>query len=105
VADVKNSQAFRGPQFEQFTMITQAAVCDLGVALLPKLLIEDELASGKLVTLFDRPIRSANAYYLVVPEAKAASILPAAFAQWIIGQAKESNSKNDKKKGGYEEDS
>ena len=94
---VKNPHALRGPRFEQFTMITQAAICDLGVALLPKLLIEDELASGKLVLLFDRPIRSANAYYLVVPESKTSSMLPAAFAQWIIAQAK-SGSENDGQK-------
>lgn len=88
---VEGPQALRGPRFEQFAMITQAAICDLGVALLPKLLIEEELVTGKLVLLFDRPIRSTNAYYLVVPEPKTASILPAAFAQWVIGQAKSSN--------------
>lgn len=88
---VDSPQALRGPRFEQFAMITQAAICDLGVALLPKLLIEEELASGKLVLLFDRPLRSANAYYLVVPESKTSAMLPAAFAQWIIGQAKSSS--------------
>jgi len=88
MAKVKNAHALRGPRFEQFTMIAQAAICDLGVALLPKLLIEDELASGKLVILFDRSIRSASSYYLVVPETKASSILTAAFTQWIIGQTK-----------------
>jgi LysR family glycine cleavage system transcriptional activator len=97
MTEVKNPHAFRGPRFEQFTMITQAAICDLGVALLPKLLIEDELASGKLVLLFDRPIRSANAYYLVVPESKTSSMLPAAFAQWIIAQAKSGNENDGQK--------
>jgi LysR family glycine cleavage system transcriptional activator len=88
---VENPHASRGPRFEQFTMIAQAAICDLGAALLPKLLIEDEVASGKLILLFNRPIRSANAYYLVVPHSKTSSVLPAAFAQWIIGQAKSGN--------------
>ncbi len=91
IARVKNAHALRGPRFEQFTMIAQAAICDLGVALLPKLLIEDELASGKLVVLFNRSIRSANSYYLVVPEAKISSPLTAAFAEWIVGQAKTSS--------------
>jgi LysR family glycine cleavage system transcriptional activator len=91
---VKNAHALRGPRFEQFAMTAQAAICDLGVALLPKLLIEDELASGKLVMLFDRSLRSANSYYLVVPEAKRSSLLTAAFTQWIIGQAKMSGSLN-----------
>jgi LysR family transcriptional regulator, glycine cleavage system transcriptional activator len=84
---VKNAHALRGPRFEQFTMIAQAAICDLGVALLPKLLIEEELTSEKLILLFDRPLRSANSYYLVVPESKTSSLLTAAFTQWAIGQA------------------
>ena len=84
---VSNVHALRGPRFEQFTMIAQAAVCDLGVALLPKFLIEDELASGRLVILFDRSIRSVNSYYLVVPEAKTSSMLTGSFTQWIVEQA------------------
>ena len=82
-----STHALRGPRFEQFTMIAQAAICHLGIALLPKLLIEEELASGKLVLLFDRPIRGTNSYYLVVPESKASSLLTAEFKQWIVSQA------------------
>ena len=85
---VKTAHAVRGPRFEQFTMVAQAAICDLGVALLPTLLIEEELALGKLVLLFDRPIRSANSYYLVVPESKMSSMLTAAFTQWVVSQTK-----------------
>jgi LysR family glycine cleavage system transcriptional activator len=32
---VRGAHALRGPRYEQFTMIMQAAICDLGVALLP----------------------------------------------------------------------
>jgi LysR family glycine cleavage system transcriptional activator len=88
IMEVKNSHPLRGPRFEQFAMIAQAAVCGLGVALLPTLLIEDELASGQLAVLFPRPLRSANSYYVVVPEGKMASPLTTAFTQWIIREAK-----------------
>lgn len=88
MAQVKNAHSLHGPRFEQFTMIAQAAICHLGVALLPKLLIEEEMASGKLVLLFDQPIRSSNSYYLVVPEPKGSSLLVSAFTQWIVGQAR-----------------
>lgn len=87
-AGIKEGHSLRGPRFEQFGMIVQAVSCHLGVAILPKLLIEEELASGKLVQLFDIPIRGRNAYYLVDPEAKASSSLVSAFARWIVGQAK-----------------
>jgi LysR family transcriptional regulator, glycine cleavage system transcriptional activator len=88
IMGIENSHPLRGPRFEQFAMIAQAAVCGLGVALLPKLLIEDELASGRLSLLFAHPIRSASSYYVVAPEAKASSPLTAAFIQWIIREAK-----------------
>jgi len=90
MADIKNAHALRGPRFEQFAMIAQAAVCDLGVALLPKLLIEEELSSGRLVTLFNQALRSANSYYLVVPDAKTSSPLTSAFTRWTVEQAKKS---------------
>ncbi|MBS1800506.1 MAG: LysR family transcriptional regulator [Acidobacteria bacterium] len=85
---IDNSHPLRGPRFEQFGMIAQAAVCGIGVALLPKILIEDELVSGRLSPLFAQPVRSANSYYAVVPEAKTTAPLIAAFIQWLIHEAK-----------------
>ena len=78
----------RGPHLELFGMIAQAAVHGLGVALLPRMLIEDELSSGKLVELFSCSIRSAHSYFLVVPENKATTQLTAAFTRWIVREAK-----------------
>jgi LysR family glycine cleavage system transcriptional activator len=88
VLGVDNSHPLRGPRFEQFSMIAQAAACGLGVALLPKLLIEDELASGKLSLLFSHSVRSANAYYVAVPESKISSPLVTAFTHWIVQESK-----------------
>lgn len=88
IMGIENSHPLRGPRFEQFGMIAQAAIYGLGVALLPKLLIEEELASGKLIALFAHPLRSANSYYVVLPEAKASAPLAAAFVQWMIQEAK-----------------
>jgi len=85
---VENSHPLRGPRFEQFAMIAQAAVSGLGVALLPRLLIEEELESRRLCVLFSHPVRSASSYYVVVPEAKISSPLTAAFTQWIVREAK-----------------
>jgi LysR family transcriptional regulator, glycine cleavage system transcriptional activator len=88
VMGAENSHPLRGPRFEQFAMIAQAAVCGLGVALLPSILIEEELASGRLVALFSHPVRSASSYYLVVPEAKVSSPLTVQFTHWMIREAK-----------------
>lgn len=78
----------RGPRYEQFAMIAQAAAAGLGAALLPQVLIEEELAAGRLELLFDKGLRAPNAYYWVVPEHKAASPALRAFTQWITAEAR-----------------
>ena len=78
--------ALRGPRYEQFAMIAQAAVSGLGAALLPRFLVETEIASGALVELFPQALTSTDAYYLVYPESRAQTPLVRAFRDWILGQ-------------------
>lgn len=88
VVGVENTHPLRGPRFEQFAMIAQAAAYGLGVALLPKMLIEEELAMGKLTLLFPDSLRSEHAYYVAIPENKVSSPLVNAFANWIVKEAR-----------------
>lgn len=76
----------RGPQSEHFAMIAQAAVSHLGAALLPRFLIEQELAAGSLVELSDQVLSSADAYHLVYPEARAQVPLVKAFRDWLVAE-------------------
>ena len=46
---VSTRQAWSGARFDQFTLLTQAAMSGLGIALIPRCLIEEELATGALV--------------------------------------------------------
>lgn len=82
----------RGPRYEQFSMLAQAAVCSQGVALLPELLIEEELAQKRLVVLFNKPLSTENAYYVVVPDSTAQKPSVIAFQKWIIKIAHEKES-------------
>jgi LysR family glycine cleavage system transcriptional activator len=61
-------KALSGPRFELFSMTAAAAVCGLGLALVPRLLVEAELAHGELVLACPQPLPSERAYYLVQPE-------------------------------------
>ncbi len=83
---VSSAHALRGPRFEQFAMIAQAAVSGLGAALLPRFLVETEIASGALVELFPQALTSTDAYYLVYPESRAQAPLVRAFRDWILAQ-------------------
>lgn len=86
--EVGIANAYAGARFDQFSMIVAAVIAGLGCALLPAYLVEEELRSGRLVRLFDRPMTSENAYYLVRPEGKTH---PAAdlFQDWLLAEAGE----------------
>lgn len=86
-AGIEDAPGFRGQRFDQFGMIIEAAGAGLGAALVPRFLAEAELASGKLVVLFDRPLRSGTGYWFVYPEAKAGSTLVRAFGDWLKTEA------------------
>ena len=78
--------ALDGPRYELFSMLAVAATHGMGVALIPPLLIEAELASGELVVACARPLRGERAYYLISP-AQAQPPVLAAFARWLQGAA------------------
>ncbi len=74
----------RGMLFEQFSMIAQAAAAGLGVALLPKFLIESELEREELVIIWDEPLVSNYGYHLITPTNKVDYAPVAALRQWLL---------------------
>lgn len=84
--DVEHVDGRAGPRFEQFYMVIQAAIAGLGLAVLPRFLIQEELASKRLVVAIDRPVKSAYAYYLVYPERKSDLRRVTAFRDWLVEQ-------------------
>lgn len=82
---VENDMA--GPRLELFSMLSEAAAQGLGVALVPRMLVENELASGRLVQLLPQEWLSDRRYYLIYPEARAASPALTAFANWLDEEA------------------
>ncbi|MBA1203960.1 LysR family transcriptional regulator [Pseudomonas capeferrum] len=77
-----------GPRYELFSMLAQAALHDMGVALIPPFLIQRELAEGRLVIANHDALASAKAYYLMIPERKVESASLRAFRDWLLTQAK-----------------
>lgn len=60
-------QAMSGPRYELYSMQAAAAIAGLGVALMPTLLVEAELAGGALVPACRVRRASGRHYYLVQP--------------------------------------
>ena len=77
-----------GPRYELFSMLSQAAVHGMGVALIPRFLIEDELSDGRLIIPMSHQWRNQRAYYLVHPEHQAESERLKLFQHWLLAQAR-----------------
>ena len=75
-----------GMVFEQLSIIAQAAAAGLGVALLPRFLIQSELDRGELVLLSDTPLADESGYYLVSPRDRADYAPLVALRQWLLEQ-------------------
>ena len=81
--DMAASAALAGPRFEQFSMTAAAAACGLGVALVPRLLIEAELARGDLVVANPLALPDERYYYLVQPDGVVAQPGMLFFSAWL----------------------
>lgn len=79
----------RGPRYELFSMLAQAAMHGMGVALIPPLMIQRELAEGRLVVPLQHALQlSDKAYYLVIPERKLELAALRAFRDWLAEEAR-----------------
>ncbi|MBC3206239.1 LysR family transcriptional regulator [Pseudomonas sp. SWRI111] len=76
-----------GPRYELFSMLAQAAMHDMGIALIPPFLIQRELAEKRLVIANPQALTSIKAYYLMIPERKVESASLKAFRDWLVNQA------------------
>lgn len=75
--------AMQSMWLDQFSMVTQAAISGLGVALLPDYLARIEIAVGRLHPLLREAVPGAAAYWLAWPESKDASRPLRAFRSWL----------------------
>ena len=80
--------ALSGPRYELFSMTGAAAAQGMGLALVPRLLIEPELARGELVVACDKPLKGQRAYYLVTPERSDERPVVTTFRGWLEAAAR-----------------
>ncbi|MFY1665721.1 LysR family transcriptional regulator [Pseudomonas sp. Pseu.R1] len=85
--DMNIARDMTGPRYELFSMLAQAAMHEMGVALIPPFLIQRELAEQRLVVANAHALSSVKAYYLMIPERKVESASLKAFRDWLVEQA------------------
>lgn len=83
---IEAPKATAGPRYELFSMQAAAAISGLGIALMPTLLVEQELASGALVVACTQAMAPQRAYYLVQPDMPERPALTV-FKQWLCRQS------------------
>ncbi|WP_246002425.1 LysR family transcriptional regulator [Pacificibacter maritimus] len=76
----------QGMIVDQFSMMIQAAISGLGIALLPDYLAQIEISEGRLAPVLRQAVPVSGAYWLIWPEGRVQDQALAAFRDWICGQ-------------------
>lgn len=80
-------RALRGSAFEDDFLLIRAAEAGQGLALVPQLYAQEEIAAGRLVQVLDLPWPARFAYYLVARPDAATRPAVQAFIAWICEEA------------------
>lgn len=88
-ADVQWTQTLR---MEMYSMVIEAARAGLGVGLVPRIYVSDEIARGDLKIPFDIPLKHEKRYCLIYPDYKSDSPLVQRFTDWVVEEAEEFHS-------------
>ncbi|ONG57904.1 hypothetical protein BKE38_03815 [Pseudoroseomonas deserti] len=75
-----------GPGFQHAPLMAEAAGAGLGLALIPRFLVEDDLATGRLVAPFAHLGVSRRTYWLTYPPSHGQSRPLQAFRQWLLAE-------------------
>jgi LysR family transcriptional regulator, glycine cleavage system transcriptional activator len=90
-ADIREDGGKPGLHLHETVHAIQAAIDGHGIALGDAALVAEDLATGRLIRLFDLTIEGPGAYgyYLTCPEETAGEPLIRAFRDWVLAEAKE----------------
>ena len=73
--------------FELVTLLVQAVIAGMGVAVVQRCLIEEDLAAGRIVVPVQRPFRIERGYVLCRPAHRPVSAELQDFRHWVLEQA------------------
>ncbi|MCE9823132.1 MULTISPECIES: LysR substrate-binding domain-containing protein [Vibrio harveyi group] len=79
-------------QFNQTSLAMDAAANGQGVALAPRILLNNELAQGRLVELWRDSRTDRGGYYIVFPSRGKFSRAVSAFLEWVLSESGDSYS-------------
>ena len=86
-AGAKGVDFERGPRLSNASLVHEAAIEGIGVALLLRPLVDMDIEEGRLVVPFPQAAPTPYAYYLVTPESIVDHPAADSFRLWMLGQA------------------
>ncbi|KEA63627.1 Transcriptional regulator, LysR family [Marinobacterium lacunae] len=84
---INTDNSYHGTRFDTFYMCIRAAKAGCGVALIPRFLVEEELADGKLITPWGYKKISRNKHFIAFPEHSGDVPKIEKFVSWILKKA------------------
>jgi DNA-binding transcriptional LysR family regulator len=74
--------------FDQVSILVRAVMADMGIAVLQRCLVRDDLQAGRVVAPFpDLPIRIDRGYHLCAPAQRRDHYALACFRRWLLETA------------------
>lgn len=73
-----------GTALDQVSIIVRAVMADMGIAVLQRCLVRDEIDAGRVVTPFDIPVSLDRGYILCCPQQRKDHPALSAFRAWIL---------------------
>lgn len=81
---IRNPEIDFNDGYQHFFMLINAAKNGLGIALVPKFLVINELQNGQLKKVLNTEFKSGYNYYLISPKQKSHLIKMKEFGDWLI---------------------
>ena len=76
-----------GPRMDQVSIIVRAVMADIGLAVLQRCLVQEEIDSGRVAVPFDLPVQLQHGYMLCSPERNSSHPALKAFRNWVLETA------------------
>ena len=88
LAGCNDSNPYRGAQFELYSMLIAAAQAGLGVALVPRFYVAEEIAAGLLAAPFPLALKDEKRFCIVYPDYKQDHRPLVQFLEWVSEEAR-----------------
>lgn len=89
-ADIHVNKRIFGPRVPTFDVIVECAVQGMGLAVVPKIFVQDELQRGLLIKALPREQLSGESYYLCINQRKTTAKNVSIFRDWFLTEMKRS---------------